>query len=324
MIPADKTNVQFHDFHPEPGDLVTEVLEGLSQSPKSVPPKFFYDENGSRLFNEITGLEEYYLTKTEKGILREKGREIGGLIGSNSVLIEYGCGNSEKIHLLLDHLQKPHTYVAIDISRDPLLDLTGALARSYPRMDIHAVCADYTAPLTLPLNGEHRGLRRVAFFPGSSIGNFEPEAAREFLNTIAGEVGAGGGLLVGVDLKKDEEVLNSAYNDGHGVTARFNKNVLKRINRECHSDFALEYFRHRAFYNREHGRIEMHLLSLKDHTVRIKDTSIHFKTGETIHTENSYKYSIEEFRSLAADAGWKPIKTWSDKKQFFSLHYLER
>jgi len=315
--------IKFHDFHPNGSDLFSEVLAGLQKETKIISPKFFYDRKGSQLFNQITQLEEYYLTNTEQDILKNQGQEIGQVVGQQTVIIEYGCGNSEKIHLLLDHLAQPKAYVAIDISKNPLLDLTGGLAESYPNLEIHAVCADFTQPLDLPLNGAHQSYSRTAFFPGSSIGNFEPADAIQFLKTVRDEVGTGGGLIIGVDLKKNPAILNAAYNDSQGITEAFNKNLLSRINRECEANFRLEDFAHQAFYNHEKGRMEMHLKSLKAQTVQIRDQPIHFKNGETIHTENSYKYHINEFQQLGQTAGWTPLKVWSDIKGFFSLHYWQ-
>lgn len=315
--------LKFHDLHPEISDLFSEVYHGLLLPKKSIPPKFFYDERGSDLFNKITELDEYYLTDAEKEILRERGSEIGRQIGPHCVIIEYGCGSSEKIHLLLDHLSHPHTYMAIDISKEHLVEMTEDLAKSYPDVDIHAICADFTQPLQLPLNGEHKDLKKIAFFPGSSIGNFDPAQAKRFLRTIREEVGPRGGLLIGVDLKKDTEKLQAAYNDSQDITAQFNKNLLVRINRECHSNFDLDNFQHQAFYNAELGRIEMHLESKKDQIVALNDTPIPFKLGETIHTENSYKFSVKEFLELTRHAGWNPVHTWTDSKDLFSIHYLE-
>jgi len=319
-----KSPIEFYDFHPKPADILAEVFQGLHQSPKSIPPKFFYDKNGSHLFNQITQLEEYYLTQKEMEILKNQGPDIAQTLGPDRIIIEYGPGNSEKIQVLLEHLINPRTYIGIDISREHLLVLSQNIAKLFPSLEIMALCADFTRSLVLPLNGAHRALNKIAFFPGSSIGNFRPKEAMEFLKTIGEEVGPGGGLLIGVDLKKDTEILKLAYNDSKGITAKFNLNLLERINRECHADFCLKAFKHRAFYNEGRGRIEMHLVSLEDQTVRIKDQNIFFKKGETIHTENSYKYSTKEFRDLAHSAGWDSKALWSDPEQLFSLHYLQR
>lgn len=312
--------VIFHDMHPKEADLCSEVLAGLQRNPKKISPKFFYDRKGSELFHQITQAKEYYLTDSEQDILRNQGEEIGKEVGEDRIIIEYGCGNSEKIHLLLDHLQKPQAYVAIDISKSPLKDLTEDLAHSYPFLEIHAICADFTQPLVLPLNGAYQPFRRTAFFPGSSIGNFDPTEARQFLKNIREDVGSDGGLIIGVDLKKDPEILNAAYNDAEGLTEAFNKNLLTRINRECQASFELENFSHRAFYDDQHGRIEMHLESRLDHTVQVGRHKIHFQEGESIHTENSYKYHVEEFQKIGQSAGWKPKKVWRDSQGFFSLH----
>lgn len=268
-------------------------------------------------------MPEYYLTEAEKEILKSRGTEISRWIGADSVIVEYGCGNSEKIHLLLSQLKQPRTYVAIDISKAPLLEMTQGLANSYPHLEVMAVCADFTLPLKLPLNGSHNFGKRIAFFPGSSIGNFEPAEAQLFLGNILREVGPGGGLLIGVDLKKDPHLLHLAYNDPGGITAQFNKNLLTRVNRECDGNFRLDQFRHLARYNQEKGRIEMYLESLREQTVRIMDAFIPFEEGETIHTENSYKYNVEEFQAMARAAGWSPETVWMDENSLFSIHYLQ-
>lgn len=321
VSPSDP--VEFYDLHPKPTDLYLEVYQGLQKNKKSIPPKFFYDEKGSDLFSKITQLEEYYLTDTEKKILRENGAHIGEFIGEQSIIIEYGCGSSEKIQILLDFLCRPKSYVAIDISKEHLLGMTQGLKKTYPELEVIAVCADFTSSFQLPLNGEHKAYKKVVFFPGSTIGNFEPEEAEVFLSNVTGVVGSNGGLLIGVDLKKDLEALQSAYNDTKGVTSDFNKNLLSRINRECESNFNLDNFKHHVFYNQEHGRIEMHLKSLVDQTIHFNESPINFKSGETIHTENSYKYSLEEFQNLANSAGWTRRQFWTDKQGLFSLQYFE-
>lgn len=317
------TRVCFHDFQPETRDLLAEVQEGLQKEPKTIAPKFFYDERGSKLFSKITTLREYYLTTTELKILKTRGKEIGDTIGGETLIIEYGCGSSEKIKELLDHFPGIQTYVAIDISKEPLLEMTHDLADTFPSLEVIALCADFTNLLELPLNGGHTHLKRIAFFPGSSIGNFDPVEAKSILQNILDHVGCGGGLLIGVDLKKDPEILHAAYNDSRGVTEAFNKNLLQRINRECQGDFDFDLFRHRAFYNAALGRVEMHLESLLDQVVHLNGDPLNFRAGETIHTENSYKYHVEEFQELALSAGWHPIRTWKDDRDFFSIHYLE-
>jgi len=313
--------MQFHDLHPPQENLLQEVKKGLHQRPKNISPKFFYDQRGSNLFTEITKLPEYYVTKVEMEILKNQGKEIAEQVGTNLLVVEYGCGNSEKIHHLLDFLQNPKAYLAIDISKSSLLELAQGLTRDYPKIEIIAVCADFTKPLELPLNGRHSPLPRLAFFPGSSIGNFEPPKAIQFMKTIREEMGSEGGLLIGVDLKKDPQLLHQAYNDSQGLTEAFNKNLLIRLNRECRANFELDKFQHRAFYNEEAGRIEMHLVSRSDQSVQLGEEVYPFQKGETIHTENSYKYHVEEFQDLAKQAHWKPRAVWTDPKALFSLHY---
>ena len=254
--------IRFHDAHPAPADVRADVLAGLGQPRKRLPPKLFYDQAGSRLFDAITELPEYYPTRTEIEILREHGAEMADHLGRGCVLIELGSGSSLKIQILLAALQ-PRVYVPVDISRDHLLDSAHALAARFPQLSIHATCADYSVPFQLPLEPDWPQL--AAFFPGSSIGNFDPEEAGRFLERVARLLGEGGRLLIGVDLRKDPAILNAAYNDAQGVTAAFNLNLLTRINRELEGDFDLAAFAHRAFFNEDRSRIEMHLVSLADH-----------------------------------------------------------
>ena len=311
--------IRFHDLFQEPDTFLPEVLEGLGASPKHIAPKFFYDAAGSRLFEEICDLPEYYLTRTEMGILTERAAEITALIGPDCLLIELGSGNSRKVRLLLEAL-RPAAYLAMDISRDHLLGAARLLAADYPWLEVHAACVDYTHRLTLPFGPE--GTRRIAFFPGSSVGNFEPQDTVGFLRDVAHALQPDGALLVGVDLKKDPQVLHAAYNDSRGVTARFNLNLLARINRELGGGFVLDDFRHSAFYDTAQGRIEMHLVSQGAQTVRVAGQCFRFASGETIHTENSYKYGLSEFQDLARMAGLHPVRAWTDSRELFSVHYL--
>jgi dimethylhistidine N-methyltransferase len=313
----------FHDYHPDPDDILAEVLKGLREPQKMIPPKFFYDEKGSSLFYEITRVPEYYLTRTEIQLLAKITPDLMDYVGKGCNLIEYGCGSSRKIKILLEALYQPSAYCAIDISKEHLLNLCRSLALAYSGLTIKALCADFTKPLTLPLRPKPSFEKNIAFFPGSSIGNFEPEEAVVFLKNVRRSVGEGGGMIIGVDLKKDPKILHAAYNDSRGITRHFNLNLLERINRECGSNFDLSRFAHRAFYHHERGRIEMHLVSLQDQTVEIDESSIEFREGETIHTENSYKYTPEEFQQLASEAGWKAMSIWKDPQSFFSIHYFE-
>ncbi len=314
--------VVFYDYQPETADFHAEALAGLRGEPKSLSPKFFYDKRGSELFDRICELDEYYPTRTETGILERYAAEIAGLIGEDCSLIEYGSGSSRKIRVLLDALGGRLTYIAIDISKQHLLESAQELSDSYPELEVIAVCADYSKPFELPQPSRRSTGKRVVFFPGSTIGNFSPAEARRFLRTTAGQVGPGGSLLIGVDLKKDPALLNAAYNDSEGVTAAFNKNLLRRMNAELGSDFDLASFRHKAFYNGDAGRIEMHLESLKEQRVRLNGDSIRFRAGETIHTENSYKFDVEQFHAMAAEAGFRAERVWTDARRLFSLHYL--
>lgn len=317
---SQQNNIRFTDYHPAPADFFAEVIDGLRQRPKAIAPKFFYDAHGSRLFDAICELEEYYPTRTEMQILTSHAEEIAGIIGESSFVIEPGSGSSTKVRLLLDDL-KPHTYMPMDISRQHLLKAAQLLADEYPWLEIHAACADFTTKLEIPEQPD--AASKVAFFPGSSIGNFEPRAAQTFLAHLGETVGAGGGLLIGVDLEKDPEMLHAAYNDSDGITADFNLNLLTRINRELHADFDLDSFEHNAFYNRQLGRIEMHLVSRINQSVEVGQHTFNFSQGESIHTECSYKYTVRDFQALAAAAGFKSIKVWTDPDSLFSVHYFE-
>ncbi len=317
--PLTAGRLRFQDQHPPPSSLRDEVLRGLARRPRAIPPKFFYDAQGSLLFEAICELPEYYLTRTEIGILEAHAGEIAALVGTDSVLVELGSGSSRKVRLLLEAI-RPAVCMPVDISRDHLLEAAKGLAQDYPWLQVHAVCLDYSRSLSLPACGS--GSRKVAFFPGSSIGNFDPEEAAALLQTVREVVAPGGGLLIGVDLKKDPAVLHAAYNDAHGVTAAFNLNLLARINRELGADFDLQAFRHSAFYNERRGRIEMHLESVRAQTVIVDGQRFRFTAGERIHTENSYKYDLGEFRDLARSAGFEPVQAWTDPDRLFSVHYL--
>ena len=317
------TLASFKDLAPDQDEFLQEVLEGLGREPKALPSKYFYDERGSDLFNQICLLPEYYPTRTETSLLRHIAGEVAAVVGPDSCVIEYGTGSSEKMRIVLDALEAPMAFVAVDISREHLLLVTKALAVDRPGLTVHAVCADYSKPFKLPVIEAATIGRKVAFFPGSSLGNFTPPAARDFLATAAGVVGHGGGMLIGIDLKKDESILNAAYNDAQGVTAAFNLNLLERINTELGGTFDLSQFRHNAFYNSAEGRIEMHLESLTEQIADVDGVAVKFRQGETIHTENSCKYSIAEFQDLARRSGFSPVKVWTDPDDLFSIHFLE-
>jgi dimethylhistidine N-methyltransferase len=309
------------DFHPETERFREDVLRGLSLTPKSLPCKYFYDAAGSRLFDDICRLEEYYPTRTETALMEAHAAEMAAHLGANAVLVEYGSGSSTKTRILLDHLPRATAYVPIDISREHLCRSAECLASEYPALAVHPVCADYTAPFHLPAFGASDAPWAV-YFPGSTIGNFHPEEAIPFLGRIAEVVGPGGGLLIGVDLKKDPTILEAAYNDRPGVTAAFNLNLLTRINRELGGTFDLARFQHAARYNEERGRIEMHLVSRERQAVRLGGREVAFAAGESILTECSYKYSPEDFARLAARAGFTVRRVWTDAANLFSVQYL--
>ncbi len=316
---STQTAVRFYDEAPEIADFRDEVLRGLRARPKSIAPKFFYDRRGSALFEEICRLPEYYLTRTEIGILQACARDIANLTGPDSILIELGSGASRKVRLLLEAL-RPSAYLGVDISREFLLQATRTLAHDYPWLEVHAACADLCRPLSvlgLPPTG-----RRLAFYPGSSIGNFDPVDARALLAGLRPLLGAEGALLIGVDLKKDPAILHAAYNDAAGVTAMFNLNLLVRLRRELGAEFELADFAHDAFYNEAAGRIEMHLVSRRAQRVRMEEASFTFEREESIHTENSYKYTLGEFHALAKLAGFTVERTWTDANEMFSVNYL--
>ena len=301
-------------------NFLDDVIAGLSLPQKTLPPKYFYDAEGSRLFERICRLREYYPTRAELSLTRQHLGEIARFAGEGCELIEYGSGESVKTRLLIERL-RPARYIPVDISEAALREAAWRLAREFPWLEIAGVVGDFSRPLKLP---PYRGARRrrVAYFPGSTIGNLAAGEAEAFLRMTRGQVGARGAMLVGVDLKKDANVLHAAYNDARGVTAAFNLNLLARINRELGGDFDLRRFRHYAFYNASLGRVEMHLVSLVKQQVRVSRSRFEFDAGETIHTENSCKYSIEEFRVLAAEAGFRGAKVWRDRRRLFSLHGL--
>jgi dimethylhistidine N-methyltransferase len=310
------------DSSPRDTDLVQEIIQGLSQPQKMLPSKLFYDAQGSKLFDRITELEEYYPTRTEMGIMERYLGEIVNSLGSGCQLVEYGSGSSLKTRILLDHARDLAGYVPIDISREHLAGTAADLSATYPHIPIHPVYADYTDEVVPPVPAT-KASRTVVFFPGSTIGNFTPDRARTFLEQIRHLCGDNGGLLIGVDLQKDPSVLERAYNDADGVTAEFNLNILRRINREMRGTFDLARFRHKAFYNPEEGRIEMHLVSIEDQRVRVADAVVSFQRDETIRTEYSYKYTLPAFATLAEEAGFQVRRVWTDPHQYFSVQYLE-
>ena len=311
---------QFFDFKPPSADMLREVLSGLTGDRKRISPKYFYDERGSALFEAITRLPEYYLTRTELRLFDRCLPEVRDAIGEGGCVVEYGAGSSLKIRRLLEAV-RPDAYLPVDISRGHLERTAADLHADYPWLKVYPTCADLTDPLELPeiVAGYHK----VGFYPGSSIGNFEPEAARRFLGNVAASLGSGAHLLIGVDRKKDRGVLEAAYNDAAGVTSDFNLNVLNHLNDELNADFDPGAFSHRAHYNESQGCIQMFLESRREQTVRVNGTAIEFDRGETIHTENSYKFDLEEFKALAAAGGFTCAAVWTDPDEYFSLFLLQ-
>ena len=304
-------------------DDIDAIVAGLSQSPKSISSKYFYDEAGSRLFEDITRLPEYYLTKTELGIMEACVEELAELAGEQASLIEFGSGSSMKTRMMLRHLRSPAVYVPVDISKEHLLESQRSIRADFPDIEVIPVVADFTHPFDLP-NPTTLPLRNIVYFPGSTLGNFEKHDAIELLRVMHQEAGADGALVIGVDLQKDPAVIHAAYNDSAGVTARFNVNMLRHLNREFGADFELDSFAHRATYDAASGRIVMELVSAEKQSVRIGDARIHLEAGEAITTEYSHKYTLDGFAAMAAAAGFSVEKVWTDPKQWFGVHYCVR
>ncbi|MDN3516304.1 L-histidine N(alpha)-methyltransferase [Aquisalimonas lutea] len=303
--------------------FLADVVAGLSAPVKQIPPKYFYDDAGSELFDRICELPEYYVTRTETAILRDYARDIGDALGARVMLIEPGSGSSAKVHLLLDVLEDPVAYVPVEISREHMLASLAPLRERYPGLEILPVAADFTAGFTVP-ESTREPARRVVFFPGSTIGNFRPDDALTLLSRFAAVAGPGGGLLLGADLRKSPAVLEPAYDDSAGVTAAFNRNVLTRINRELGGDFDPGAFRHRALWNEPESRVEMHLVSLRDQRVHVGGTAFDFRAGEPIVTEYSHKYTLAGMADLAQQAGFRVEQVWTDEQEWFSVQYLVR
>jgi dimethylhistidine N-methyltransferase len=313
--------VSLLDLEPAASDFLEEAIAGLASSPRTLPSKFFYDELGSDLFQEICELPEYYVTRTETEILRHYGAEMAESIGENAELVGFGTGAGVKTRMLLDHLQNLIAYVPVDISKQRLTESAEALSREMPALEILPVCADYLQPLELP-TPSRKPAHIAVYFPGSTIGNMHPEVARHFLRRIARLCGKSGGLIIGVDLQKSSDVLEAAYNDSADVTAAFNLNLLVRANRELDADFDLTAWRHRAIYNQEAARIEMHLISERDQTVHLANREFHFGAGEKIITEFSYKHTVDGFAALAATAGFQLAHVWTDPKKLFAVFHF--
>ncbi len=315
------TTLPFIDLEPRTRTLLDDVLDGLGQDVKCLPCKYFYDEQGSHLFDEICELDEYYPTRTELAIMDDHVDEMAACLGPRCLLIEFGSGSGRKTEVLLESLDDPVGYVPIDISREHLIASAERLDERFPDLEVLPVCADYTSDYEIP-EPARPARRRAIYFPGSTIGNFRHHEAVDFLARAAHACGRGGALLIGADLVKDPAILERAYNDAKGVTAAFNLNLLARINRELDADFDLDAFRHRAIWNEEEARIEMYLESVAEQTVAIDGRNFHFAAGETILTEHSHKYTLPSFARLAAGAGFEVERVWTDQDDLFSVQYL--
>ncbi len=301
--------------------LYNAVVQGCTDAPKSIPCKFLYDDRGSQLFNQICDLDEYYLTRTEMALTRRQAPDIAAQVGSRARLVELGAGSGHKTQTLIDHLHDLYQYVPVDISAAELRRCVCRLQTYAPDLAIEPLCADYTGSWSLP-GASHDG-RTLLYYPGSTIGNFSPEEASSFLSSLAHRAGPRGSLLIGVDLVKDATLLEAAYNDSQGVTAEFNLNLLRRINRECHANFDLQHFEHQAIYQPAHGRIEMQLVSQKAQTVALPGQTISFEPGEPLITEHSYKYRLDTFAELAERSHWRIRSFWTDEDRLFSLWLLD-
>ena len=309
------------DISPEQEVMLRDVLEGLAAEQKAIPSLYFYDERGSALFEQITELPEYYPTRTEVAIMESHGAEMAAAIGPGVRLVELGSGSSMKTGRLLKHLESPAAYVPVDISQEHLLAAAERIAAEFPAIEVLPVCADFSEPMELP-QPRAEALRNVAYFPGSTLGNFPQDMAANLLALMSEEMGPGGGMLIGVDLKKAPEKVVPAYDDAAGVTAQFNLNLLQRLNRELGADFDLDGFTHRAVWDEAGSRIQMHLVSRREQTVTIRDHRFHFHPGEHILTEYSHKYSLEAFAEFAAANGFRVERVWTDPEQLFSVQYL--
>jgi len=319
--------VLFCDLQPTLMDFRHEVLKGLSCPQKQFPPQFFFhDKYGSDLFTQICKLEEYYITRTEIDILQNNSPEIAAAIGKNALLIEYGSGSIEKVHPLIEKLDSLIAYIPIDIAKEHLFSYAELTSSKYPELNIIALAADYTQDFKLPIDklpADRQIGNKVILFAGSTLGNLERSQAIALLQKSAQLLEGQGAMLIGVDLKKDPTLLHAAYNDSQGLTAQFNLNILTNINRELEGNFDIDQFYHHAPYNPVLGRIELHLISKKSQVVTVAGQEFNFREGESIHSENSHKYSIEDLRELSEAAGFKLKQTWTDSQKLFSVHYLE-
>jgi dimethylhistidine N-methyltransferase len=315
-------SLRVYDLHPSAADFEGEVVAGLTQPQKRLPCKYFYDAEGAALFEAICATPEYYLTRTELQIFRDHLPEVAKLVGPGAVVIEPGSGSGVKTRMLLEALQEPSAYVPVDLSRAQLLATAAEIAGALPDLEVLPVCADYTQAFPLPGPMASEGGRRVVFYPGSTIGNFDRQEAQGFLRHLAERIGPGGAIVLGVDLKKDPLVLHAAYNDAAGITARFNKNLLVRIAHTLQVDIHVDAFQHYAFYDPVEGRIEMHLVSLREQKWRIGSREISFAVGESIWTESSYKYTRAELRDMAGRAGLTTLAELTDRDERFLVAVL--
>ncbi|MCZ6640483.1 MAG: L-histidine N(alpha)-methyltransferase [Gammaproteobacteria bacterium] len=311
---------QFFDLKPARRDMHQEIVAGLRKQEKRIAPKYFYDDEGSALFESITELPEYYLTRTEMTVFDRYREDLAAVIGGGTCLVEYGSGSSQKIRKLLE-TGRPEAYMPVDISKDHLQNNARALHRDFPGLSVYPICADFTQPFELPEVAN--GWNRVGFFPGSSIGNFDPADAVTFLTHIARNLGCGAQLIIGVDRKKATDILEAAYDDSQGVTAKFNLNLLKHLNAELGADFVVDEFAHEAVYNEDLGCVQMYLRSRKAQQVSVGTETVEFARNETIHTENCYKYHVEEFQALAEAAGFAIRSIWTDERDWFAVVLLE-
>lgn len=300
-----------------------EIVDGLSGDPKQISPKYFYDERGSQLFDDITQLPEYYLTNTELAIMRDNIDEIVAMVGKQASLIEFGSGSSLKTRVLLEHLSELAAYVPVDISEEHLLASADSIRERFPHIDVLPVVADFTQQFDLP-TPMVMPIRNIVYFPGSTIGNFEHDVALDLLKVMHHEAGRGGALLIGVDLQKDPEIIESAYNDSAGITAEFNLNMLQHLNRDYGANFDVDEFSHSANYDEDEGRVVIELVSQADQTVEVGDTEFDIADGEAILTEYSHKYTLKGFAEMAAEAGFKVEKVWTDANSLFSVQFLTR
>jgi dimethylhistidine N-methyltransferase len=312
--------IQKKPLSPDNQQFFSEVIDGLNRPQKTLPCKYFYDEKGSKLFEAICELEEYYVTRTELALLNQIKEELAELIGAEAGIIEPGAGAGIKIQTLFKALHSPHTYVPMDISKDFLFHSAQIIQQRFPEIEVFPIQGDFTLPVEW-MGTKQKG-KNVVFFPGSTIGNFEPQQAVQFLTNMSHLIGSDGAIIIGVDLMKDAEILKSAYDDSQGTTANFNKNLLSRINQQLDGNFVLKHFDHQAIVNFEQQRVEMHLVSNQTQRVTINGQTIPFKLGETIHTENSHKYTKQTFIDIAKQAGLTCDRTWIDDNNLFSIHYL--